>query len=423
MNDNKVSRGGNASTKIILAVIILSVLLSVVAVLVWVKILETQDAMSNDANATRTTTVTNNGNSPVSGANSADKVESGAETVAEAKVVEVPETPVQEVSATEEPSSAEENPIMSIDDALSALESSASASSGNTNYLSSSDYGKADADEADLSEQSVEMKKPTIAQNLQLSRQSSFSKDMVKYQEYTIQAGDTLNTIAEHFGLSLQTIVSVNQITSAASLWIGSALQIPDRDGSLYIVKEGDTLLSITQQYGLAMNAKTLGEVNGLMDDKLVVGQKIFIPYETMEASGTLTASSDVDFDMPAENATTVGIYNQKVVNPVNDNSMQLDGILLQAADGTPVCASEAGTVIDKGFNENGSGFVKLMHSNGYTTYYDYLANILVETTDKVEKGQQIGSFGEGMTNTAVPVVFFQIKQGGIPFDPESFFD
>ena len=63
------------------------------------------------------------------------------------------------------------------------------------------------------------------------------------------------------------------------------------------------------------------------------------------------------------------------------------------------------------------------MHANGYTTYYDYLAEILVETTDRVEKGQQIGSFGEGMTNTSVPVVFFQIKQDGIPFDPESFFD
>ncbi|HAN42837.1 MAG TPA: peptidase M23, partial [Sphaerochaeta sp.] len=236
------------------------------------------------------------------------------------------------------------------------------------------------------------------------------------------QAGDTLNSIADSFGLSLQTIVSVNQITSAASLWIGSTLQIPDRDGSLYIVKEGDTLLSITQRYGLAMNAKTLGEVNGLRDDNLVAGQKIFIPYETMETSGTITASTDVSFDRPSE-ATTVGIYNQKVVNPLNDNSMQLDGILLQAEAGTPVYASEAGTVIDKGFNENGSGFVKIMHANGYTTYYDYLAEILVETTDRVEKGQQIGSFGEGMTNTSVPVVFFQIKQDGIPFDPESFFN
>ena len=54
LSDNKVSRGGNSSTKIILAVIILSILLSIIAVLVWVKILETQDAMTNDARAPKT---------------------------------------------------------------------------------------------------------------------------------------------------------------------------------------------------------------------------------------------------------------------------------------------------------------------------------------------------------------------------------
>ena len=436
LSDNKVSRGGNSSTKIILAVIILSILLSIIAVLVWVKILETQDTMANDARAPKTSvSSTETSSSAKASSSSTEKAESSSVT-AVAKVTEQPaETASAETAAVSsevsESSAAAvetstgatgEEVSLSIDNALSVLESSSEASTGgNTDYLSSSDYGKGDADDSELSEQSVEMKKPTIAQNLQLSRQSSFSKDMVKYQEYTIQAGDTLNSIAENFGLSLQTIVSVNQITSAASLWIGSTLQIPDRDGSLYIVKEGDTLLSITQQYGLTMNAKTLGEVNGLMDDSLVVGQKIFIPYETMESSGTITASTDVDFGRPSD-ATTVGIYNQKVVNPINDNSMQLDGILLQAEAGTPVFASEAGTVIDKGFNENGSGFVKIMHANGYTTYYDYLAEILVESTDRVEKGQQIGSFGDGMTNTAVPVVFFQIKQDGIPFDPESFF-
>ena len=110
-------------------------------------------------------------------------------------------------------------------------------------------------------------------------------------------------------------------------------------------------------------------------------------------------------------------------MNPLTDGSMHLDGILVQAASGTPVLASEAGTVIDKGFKENGSAFLKIMHANGYTTYYDYLADVVVETTDRVERGQQIASFADWTTNATTPVIFFQIKQDGIAFDPESFFD
>ncbi len=420
LSDNRVSRGGNSSTKIVLAVIILSVLISIIAVLVWIKILETQDAMAASSKPAATQTAKAESRSSVGQATSTQASSSTGSSVEEAVTAEATtsQTSEKEASATGTDSTS-----LSIDEALSVLESSTGAAeaSGIDDYLSSSDYGSNAEGEGSVSEESVEMKKPAIAQNLQLSRQSSFSKDMVKYEEYVIQANDTLNSIAEKFGLSLQTVVSVNQIKSAASLWIGSTLMIPDRDGSLYIVKEGDTLLSITQQFGLAMSAKTLGEVNGLMDDELAAGQKLFIPYETLEVSGTITASSSNSFIRPAE-ATTVGIYNQKVVNPITDGSMQLDGILLQAQAGTAVYASASGTVIDKGFNENGSGFVKIMHSDGYTTYYDYLADILVETTDRVEQGQQIGSFGEGMTNTASPVVFFQIKQDGIPFDPESFF-
>ncbi len=401
LDDNKVSRGGNSSTKLILAVIAMSILICAVAVLVWVKILETQDAMAGSRGS-----------------------DSGAAAVAEAADPSVQIDSVAETQPSVEDPGQQIDLSLSIDEALNALGSSApSTSTVDADYLTSSDYGSVNVDDADVSEQSVEMKKPAIAQNLQLSRQSSFSKDMVKYQEYTIKANDTLNSIAESFGLSLQTIVSVNQITSAASLWIGSTLQIPDRDGSLYIVKEGDSFSSIIRQYGLAMGEQTLGEVNGLKTTDLTVGQKLFIPYETIDTSGTMTASAEVSFERPSSDAMTVGIYNQKVVDPLTESSMQLDGILLQASAGTGVYATESGTVIDKGFNENGSGFVKIMHPNGYTSYYDYLADILVETTDKVEKGQRIGSFGDGMTKTDAPVVFFQIKQDGIPFDPESFFD
>lgn len=394
LNNTRDSKGERSSSKVILAVIILSVIISIIAVLVWIKILETQDVVKQGQTAASENT--------------------SSETVPLREY----ENPSKSELKTPEVSSGLALP--SLEEGLSVLTSSAASATG-VDYISSLDYGLPEnAAGADVTEESVEMKKPQIADRLSISQQPSFSKDIVRYREYIIREGDSLVSIANDFGLSLQTLISVNRLTSAASLWIGSPLRIPDRDGALYVVREGDSLLSITQQYGLGISAKTLGNVNGIHEDSLQVGQELFIPYETIETSGTITAESGLSFSEPAE-STVVGMYNQKVLNPLNNDSMRLDGILLQAQPETPVFASEAGTVVDIGFNDDGSGFVKIMHTDGYTTEYDYLSDICVKTADIVEKGQRIGSFGQVNANYGNPVVFFRIRQEGVPFDPLSF--
>lgn len=407
-SDNKVSRGGNSSSKVLLAVILLSIIICAVAVLCWVKILETQDLTRQNVTVLK----------PVSD-NAGDKVD---QTIAPAETVADTPAPnsVSSVMASSEVRNIN-SVSLNIDDALSR-EADGSNSVSGFDFISSADYSLAnDESGALVTEQGIEMKKPLIAQNLSISQQSGFSKDMVKYQEYTIKEGDSLVSIAESFGLVMQTIISVNQITSPSSLFIGSTLQIPDRDGSLYAVRENDTLLSITQQYGLSISAKTLGDINGVRDDSLKVGQKIFIPYETLESTGTITNIVEQSFMKPADGIISA-MYNQKVVNPLTDEVMKLDGIHIQGSAGDMVYASESGTVIDKGFNENGSGFVMIMHNNGYRTVYDYLCDVCVETTDRVEKGQVIGFFGSDTSNNPIPIIFFKIEQDGMALDPYSFF-
>lgn len=395
LSDNNVSSSRGSSSKILLAVILLSILICAIAVLVWVKILESQNVKSS-------------------------KTASVEKTEPQPVIPQPLKEPVVETKLAESTPVADETLDLSIDSGLSAL--SANATAPEVDYLNSSVFASQTEDGySDVMEQGVEMKKPLIAQNLSISQQSSFSKDIVKYQEYRIKEGDSLISIADSFGLSVQTIVSVNQIKSTMDIWIGSVLQIPDRDGTLYIVKEGDTLLSITQKYELGISAKSLGDINGLTDDVLEVGQKLFIPYETLESSGTISVDNEVSFIRPAQ-GNTIGMYNRKVANPINNDSLQLDGILIQAPAGTSVVAAESGAVVDKGFNENGSGFLKLMHASGYTTFYNYLGDLLVESADTVDKGQVIATFADGTSNYNPPVLFFRIEQGGVAFDPEQFF-
>ncbi len=51
ISDNRVSRRGSSSSKILLAVILLSILICAIAVLVWVKLLETQEITGAESNA------------------------------------------------------------------------------------------------------------------------------------------------------------------------------------------------------------------------------------------------------------------------------------------------------------------------------------------------------------------------------------
>ncbi len=390
LSDNKVSRKGNSSSRLLFAVILISILICAIAVLCWVKIIETQEV-------------------------------AGAGREADSSAAEAVHTPSAQDAASEEGIKA---PTVSdklgdaarmdldIETALASLHPS---DNPGTDYISSGDFPPAGDSGSAVVEESIEMKKPVIAQNLSRTQQPAFSKDLVKWQEYTIKYGDSLPDIAQSFGLDVQTLISVNQIKSTASLWVGSSLRIPDRDGTLYIVREGDTLASIVSQFSLGISARTLGDVNGIMDDNLTEGQELFIPYDTIDSQPAPVSALEISIP----EGMAVGMYNQRVTDPLGNGTIQLDGILIQNDAGSPVLAAEAGSVVDKGFNENGTGFVKIVHANGYTTYYDYLGDITVESAETVEKGQQIGVYVQ--TENSNPIIFFRVEQGGVAFDPYSF--
>lgn len=421
MTDNKVSRRSGTSSKLLFVTILLSLVICILAVLIWINILKSKDLASGNynknsnnpsedstlstpqvVNLTGDTSLTNQFN--VQSSSNLDNSES-----------------LEQTSSSVDTQNTSPTVSMDIDSGLELVNSVSSASNELTDYISSQDYISNEGNTDSIVTTGVEIKKPAIAQSLNSSQMSTFSRDIVKYTEYVIQNGDSLDSIAQKFSITRETLISVNQIKSTSSLFIGSTLLIPDRNGTLYTVKEGDTLSSIVQQLNLTLSWKALSDVNGLRNDTVNAGDKLFIPLENVQENGTISFTSEPSFILPSKNAVTVALYNQKVADPLGNSAIQLDGILLQSNDGEEVIASETGVVIDKGFNDNGTGFVKILHSSGYTTYYDYLSNICVNSTDKVSQGDVIGYFATGSTNLLNPTIFFKIEQDGISLDPYSF--
>ena len=97
-------------------------------------------------------------------------------------------------------------------------------------------------------------------------------------QTYTVKRGDTLYSIAREFNVSVDQLMSENNLSSSV-LSIGQVLTIPNNSinaNKTYYVKAGDTLYSIARNFGVSVNnIKTL---NNLTSDILTIGQSLLIP-------------------------------------------------------------------------------------------------------------------------------------------------
>lgn len=94
-------------------------------------------------------------------------------------------------------------------------------------------------------------------------------------QTYTVQRGDTLYKIASNYGISVDALKIANNLTSNV-LSIGQILKIPGNTSKTYIVKSGDTLYRIASNYGVSVDA--LKKANNLTNNTLSIGQVLVIP-------------------------------------------------------------------------------------------------------------------------------------------------
>lgn len=110
---------------------------------------------------------------------------------------------------------------------------------------------------------------------------SSSNLEQVNYINYTVKPGDSLYSIGRQYGVSTQQLMDYNNLTSTL-LNIGQTLKIPTNTGNNqanyieYTVKSGDNLYSIGRRYGYT--AQELMNYNNLKSNLLSIGQTLRIP-------------------------------------------------------------------------------------------------------------------------------------------------
>jgi spore germination protein len=104
---------------------------------------------------------------------------------------------------------------------------------------------------------------------------------------HVVEAGQTLTSIAGQYDVSPELIISVNELPNPDKLLVGQslAIRIPE---TTYTVKEGDTLTTIAQNYGVSTTKLMQNNPRIAASDALTPGETIIIRFRDEEAIDTL---------------------------------------------------------------------------------------------------------------------------------------
>ena len=271
---------------------------------------------------------------------------------------------------------------------------------------------------------------------------------------YVVRPGDTLSGIAALLGITKGTILAANDLTLKSVIQPGDQLVILPISGLPYTVKSGDTLASIAKHFG--GDPTDIGNYNGIDDSTLVVGSQIQVPDAesgSYAAAGATTpdtshtssskagpkkhvastkvlqgseASGDIIplANNPAEPSHNVGPVGSAAqiayyIAPLT-HYIQTQGIHgynavdLAAPSGTPILAAADGEVIvarQGGWNGGYGSYVVITHGNGSQTLYAHMSKVSAYDGEEVVQGQVIGYVGETGEATG-PHVHFEIRDG-----------
>src|SRR5690554_5397969 len=100
---------------------------------------------------------------------------------------------------------------------------------------------------------------------------------------YTVRSGDSLWTISQEFGLSVEDIIEMNDLNNANTIYVGQNLRInKDNNGNntSYTVRSGDLLWRIADRFEVTI--QEIIELNNLEAPHfyIYIGQTLLIPGE-----------------------------------------------------------------------------------------------------------------------------------------------
>lgn len=149
-------------------------------------------------------------------------------------------------------------------------------------------------------------------------------------------------------------------------------------------------------------NAKTYQEAT-----KFLTGKYATDTSYNQKLNGLIETYDLVQYDKEVQGAPVsmngykVPVDNYTISSPYGNRGSEFHrGLDMAAAQGEPIHASKAGTVLKAEYHDSWGNYVVIEHEDGMTTLYAHQQQYAVKVGDKVEQGQTIGYVGSTGNST-----------------------
>ncbi len=246
--------------------------------------------------------------------------------------------------------------------------------------------------------------------------------------KYIVESGDSIFSISAHFKIKPESILWANfdlLNDDPTFLSPGWELTIPPTDGIYYKWKDGDKLDAIAGKYKASIADIVSWPSNHLdvTDPEIAPDSYVMIPGGSREIKSWIVpvaftprsgANRVIAGGGGCPTPGTGFVGSMAFAWPVGNHFLSgFDftsyhlGIDIAAATGTPVYASDSGTVVYAGWIDGGYGnLVEIDHNNGYTTLYGHLSQVSVRCGQNVYQGTPIGAAGSTGRSTGAHLHF-----------------
>ncbi len=282
----------------------------------------------------------------------------------------------------------------------------------------------------------------TASEALREDAAAAISEPEAPYFTYIVQQGDTVAAIAQRHGLELESVLWNNPDVNnnPDMLLIGQELVIPSRDGILYTLKLGDTLLDVADTYDveveeiISLASNEISDPDSIRQDALVLLPDAVPPpppppAATPQPFFATNASEDAApvGDYTAAPASTVAGFIWPAVGSISEyygaprgagtyhTGLDID---LYGRYGSSVVAAAPGQVVLASFGGYGYGYhVVVRHDSGYETLYAHFSDIYVTEGQWVSQGEALGAAGCTGYCTGTHL-HFEVKADGAYINP-----
>ena len=233
---------------------------------------------------------------------------------------------------------------------------------------------------------------------------------------YVAQPGDNLSLIKKRFGLTLDTLSSLNRDAGSGvhNVKIGEVFTIPNQDGLYLKVESRDHLETVAGDHGLA-GSDVLAANPG--DAQLVSGE-LFFPGAQNSGFERLLRMG-LGFGRPLYGGWVSSPFGMRV-HPFSGKWRMHRGVDIAAPHGTPVQAAADGRVERVASDGVLGRYVVIDHgARSYQTLYAHLSSVHVHVGELVSTGNTIGRVGSTGQSTG-PHLHFELWSRRQPINPTS---